>query len=533
MRAEYCQVIRFDTSLDRPDFYLNLLSRVNPYSNGTYPKGNSMQAYQKLESIFQQIKYYEHALTVLHWDQEVIMPPGGAEHRAKSMAELSALIHSRLCSNELKENLDAAKQSQLTQEQAANLKQITRLWQDANLIPEDLVRAESEAMSKCQHQWRSQRSANDWQGHSKNLKEVVDISRKIARIRREALGFSSDYDALLSMHCRGDSSELISQVFSELKTTIPEMLPKVMASQAQKPKVQGPFPEASQKRISEQVMHLLGFNFDCGRLDVSAHPFSTGNLQDQRITTRYKEDDLIESLYATIHETGHARYEAGLPKAWYGQPVGAACNVSIHESQSLFFEKHIGGSRAFCKLLLELVQKQFANFSAFTAEDFYHYVSWVDPGHIRVNADELTYPLHVILRYEIESALINGECEVDDIPELWDEKMQSYLGISTKDDFANGCMQDVHWPSAAFGYFPSYTLGAVNAAQLRAAFEKSVAPIEDLIAVGELERITDWLSENIWQHGSLMSSQELMLKATGEGTNARYLIEHFHKKYNI
>lgn len=493
-----------------------------------------MSPYQNLADVFATIQRFEHALTILNWDQEVMMPAGGADSRSEAVAELSALIHQKKCLPELKQWLDeAASQSDLDPEQSANLREMKRHWQDANLLPEALVREQSIAQSRCQHQWRSQRSNNDWAGFAVNLKTVVELERQRANIRQQALGSATAYDALLSLYSHGDGSELIGEVFCEIKQALPDMIRSAVDRQRSqtRPKVKGPFAVAAQRQLSEKVMAFLGFNFERGRLDVSTHPFSTGNFGDQRITTRYSETDFVEALYATIHETGHARYEAGLPEKWQSQPLGSARNMSIHESQSLFFEKHIGASRAFCDFLAQQANGVLRLPAPMTAGEFQCMVKWVEPGLIRVNADELTYPLHIVLRFEIESALINGAMEVDDIPTAWNDKMQAYLGLSTGKDYCNGCMQDIHWTMGAFGYFPSYTLGAVNAAQLRSAMEKAIGPIDDIVARGNIQPIADWLGGNIWQHGSLFESQELMIKATGKQTHARALLDHFQARY--
>jgi len=493
-----------------------------------------MVAYQQLETHFRTLSYYQHALTILHWDQEVKMPPGGAEERGKAISELAALVHQRLMDPALPGLFDEAhKQTELSTQQRANLREMTREWQDSCLLPESLVREQAIVNARCQQAWNTLRAKNDWATFCESFKPVVQLAREQAQIRQQALGTATPYDALLSLYSQGDSSELIASVFTQLKTELPELIQQVRALQASrtKPIIRGDFSEAQQKRLSERVMALLGFNFEAGRLDVSAHPFSTGNPGDQRITTRYSDQEFIESLYATVHETGHSRYEAGLPEAWRGLPAGYARNMGIHESQSLFFEKHIGASLAFCDYAAAQANKLFTLEQPLSAEQLRQAVMWVEPGFIRVNADELTYPLHIVLRFEIESALINGDMEVIDIPDAWHHKMQQYLGLGTENNYKDGCMQDVHWPSGAFGYFPSYTLGAVNAAQIREAMEAQLGAIDNVVATGDITPIANWLSDNIWQQGSLLESQELMQQVTGKPTNARSLLQHFRSHY--
>lgn len=495
-----------------------------------------MSAYEELESRFKRLSHFEHALTILHWDQEVMMPPKGAETRGQAIAELSAFHHQEMTSSDMAGLIEQAKrQIGLNDWQSANLREIERVWQDANLLPEELVREQSIAQQRCQHAWRTQRKENDWAGFKENFKAVVELSRQQANIRQKALGTATAYDALLSLYSTGDSSELIAEVFTKLKSELPAMIQAVTARQGDsaRPSFTGPFDVASQRTLSHHVMDFLGFDFDAGRLDESTHPFSTGNFLDQRITTRFNTDEFIEALYATIHETGHSRYEAGRPQEWYGQPVGSARNMSIHESQSLFFEKHIGCSKGFSEFLAGRSSEAFELASPLDPEHFLQAVTWVEPGLIRVNADELTYPIHIIVRFEIESALINGEMEIDDIPGAWHEKMQNYLGLGTENNYRDGCLQDIHWPMGAFGYFPSYTLGAVNAAQLRLAMEKQVGNLDDIIRSGNIEPISQWLSERIWQVGSQLESQDIIQQATGKKTDAQSLIDHFVVRYQL
>lgn len=493
-----------------------------------------MTAYQNLEQVFATTSYYQHALTLLHWDQEVMMPAAGSEERGRAIAELSALVHQQMCRPELKDWLQqAAAQTDLDTGQRANLREMQRVWQDSNLMPETLVREQAIANSRCQHAWSELRPKNDWQGFCKTFEPVVELAREQAKIRQAALNTPTPYDALLGLYSHGDSSELIATVFAKLKAELPGMITAACERQQTKPQIAGEFTVEQQRALSHEVMGFLGFDFNAGRLDVSAHPFSTGNPGDQRITTRYNQVEFIEALYATIHETGHSRYEAGLPENWRGQPVGLARNMGVHESQSLFYEKHIGASPAFCDFVAGHANRLFNLSAPIDGSVLRNTVNWVEPGYIRVNADQLTYPLHVILRFDIESALINGTMSVSDIPHAWHEKMQAYLGLGTENNFRDGCMQDVHWPSGAFGYFPSYTLGAVNAAQIRQAMETTLGDLDSIISAGDIKPIATWLAENIWQYGSELESQELIAKATGKPTDAESLLVHFRREYGL
>src|SRR5690606_576057 len=264
----------------------------------------------------------------------------------------------------------------------------------------------------------------------------------------------------------------------------------------------GPFPIAAQKALCERVMKLLQFDFDRGRLDVSAHPFSGGVPEDVRLTTRYSEDDFEKSLMGTIHETGHGRYEQGRPLAWLGQPVSEARSMAVHESQSLSFEMQLGRSRAFMELLAPLLVEYFGAQPAFEPDNLFKLYTRVTPGFIRVDADEVTYPAHVILRYEIERPLIEGEIEAEDIPALWDAKMEQLLGLDTRGNYKDGPMQDIHWTDGAYGYFPCYTLGAMYAAQWFATLRRTQPTLDADIARGHLDGVFSWLRANIWEPAS-------------------------------
>ena len=393
------------------------------------------------------------------------------------------------------------------------------------------MEAKSLAGSRCEHAWRQQRPANDWQGFSANLKEVVKLSREEAQLRAEALGVSR-YDALLDVFEPGMTSTQLDQTFGDLKSWLPDLLQKALAQQQTviEPLV-GPFAIESQKQLGLSVMKTLGFDFNHGRLDVSAHPFCGGVPEDVRITTRYNENDFLSAMMGVIHETGHARYEQNLPKQWRGQPVALARSTAIHESQSLFMEMQLGRSKAFLQHLHPQVVALMGDQPALELHNFIRQTQRVKPGFIRVDADELSYPAHVILRYEIERALIESEIEVEDIPALWDEKMQQSLGINTRGNYRDGCMQDIHWTDGAFGYFPTYTLGAMYAAQLFQAVKRAIPQVDELIAQGELQPVFEWLQQNIWQHGSRFPTQQLLLNATGEALNPHYFRQHLEQRY--
>ncbi len=461
------------------------------------------------------------------------MPVGGQEARANAMAELATLQHQLLNDLSLPEWFQAASDEMLTENEAISLREMKRVWQQATILPESLVQAKSLAGSRCEHAWRQQRVENDWTGFKHNLEQVVSLSREEAQYRAD-IANTTPYNAMLDLYEPGMTTTKIDALFDDIKSWLPELIQQASDNQgAHLPQTPtGPFSINKQKQLGLEIMGWLGFDFDRGRLDTSVHPFCGGVPSDVRITTRYDENDFTSTLMGVIHETGHARYEQGLPKAWAGLPVGEARSMGIHESQSLFFEMQLSRHPDFIARLAPKIKQHFhrENDPALSAANLVRLNNQISPGLIRVDADEVTYPAHIILRYEIEKALIEGAIEVADLPDVWDQKMQAYLGISTAGDYRNGCMQDIHWTDGSFGYFPSYTLGAMYAAQFMAAMKKTV-DVDSVIRSGNLSPIFTWLSDNIWSKGSLLSTDELVKHATGETLNAQFFQEHLRSRY--
>lgn len=490
---------------------------------------------QLLENRFHKLARLEHALTFLQWDHMVMMPAGGSEPRSQAMAELTSLHHELLTAEETKDLLGQAETKNLLPLQVKNLSEMRREYEQAACLPADLVRAKSLAGSQCEHDWRQQRKNNDWTGFARNFREVVNLARKEAQARRDFAPhrYATPYDAMLDLYCTGDSSTFIAEVFSRLKTELPDLIQQIVEKQRDEtiPDLNGHYPLDLQIEANRRLMLALGFDFNCGRMDVSAHPFSTGCRGDQRITTRFRGTDFLDALLATAHETGHASYESGLPPDLDGLPAGRARNLCIHESQSLLFEKQIFLARPFFNFFSTELHSHLPASSPFSAQQLWQVATRVKPSYIRVEADEATYPLHVILRYEIESLLINNDMEIDDIPDAWNEKMESYLGISTTDNYTDGCMQDMHWTDGSFGYFPCYTMGALNSVQLFNGIRRNFPDWQERMARGDIAFIRKWLAEKVWSKGSTMDSQEILTLATGENTNPDHFLHHLRLRY--
>ncbi|HKW82391.1 MAG TPA: carboxypeptidase M32 [Burkholderiaceae bacterium] len=489
-------------------------------------------AYEELSNTWTRLHRLGHLQSIASWDRAAMMPPKGNEARASAMAEMSALLHRMRTDPRLAELLARADDEALEPMQRANLAEMRREWRSSNALPAALVEASSLAAARCEHAWRAQRAANEWAGFAVNLREVLRLARETAQRLSEQTGLAP-YDALMDQFEPGMTGTEVDRVFGDLQQWLPDLVQRARERQANETVDQptGPFAKATQRAMSLDVMALLGFDFDAGRLDESTHPFSGGVPEDTRLTTRYRDDDLMQSLMGTIHETGHARYEQNLPREWLGQPVAYARSMGIHESQSLSFEMQLGRGRPFAALLAPLLRKHFGAQPAFDPDKLHQLMTRVRPDFIRVDADELTYPAHVILRYRIERALIEGSVEVEDIPALWDEAMQSLLGIDTRGDYRNGCMQDVHWAAGAFGYFPCYTLGAMYAAQWFATIRAGWPDLDARIGRGELAPVFEWLRDNIWTQASRWSSQELATRASGEALNPAHFRRHLEARY--
>lgn len=492
-----------------------------------------MNAYLKLEKLFDKLSNLHHLQAIASWDEAVMMPPGSGDARAKALATLGTLIHETITQPSTADLIENAKQLSFNDPwQKANLEWIEKKYLEATCIPSDLVRQLTEASITCEQAWRRLRADNNWKDFAPLLERTLSLVREASQIRSQVFN-KSPYDVLLDEFSPGVSQKLIDPIFNRLKAELPNLIDQVIDKQKHETTLHptGPFAIDKQKQIGIEIMQALGFDFNHGRLDVSHHPFCGGVPLDVRLTTRYLEQDFISSLMAICHETGHARYEQDLPRAWLNQPVGHALGMAVHESQSLLVEMHVCRSHEFMKFLTPLTKKYFGENKAFTPENLYQLNTRVARSLIRVDADEVTYPLHVILRYEIEKELIAGTLKVTDLPDAWHNHMMNYLALPTKDDFRNGVMQDVHWPSGTFGYFPAYTLGNLIAAQLFAAIKKAHPSILNEIGAGNFTTLFEWLKTNIHSKGSSLKFSALLQQATGEELNPEYFITHIKNRY--
>lgn len=493
-----------------------------------------MTAYSDLSAHFGRIAAMSNAMGILQWDNSAMMPKGASGVRSDSMALLAVLRHGMVTDARIGDWLDDADgDNGLGDWERANLREIRRIYVVDTAVPADLVEASSKATSACEMAWRQARQDSDFIGLLPRLSEVLRLQREVGRAKGEKLGLSP-YDALLNDYEPGGRSARIDGLFDDLAAFLPGFIDEALSAQSRRPKdalPEGPFPIEAQRSLGLRMMAALGYDFDRGRLDVSTHPFCGGADNDVRITTRYDEADFASALMGVLHETGHALYEQGRPQAWMGQPVGSARGMSVHESQSLLIEMQACRSREFIGFSAPIMRDAFGGSGpAWDADPLWRLYTRVRPGFIRVDADEVTYPAHVILRYRLEKALIADEMALADLPEAWNDGMQALLGV-TPPNARLGCLQDVHWPSGGWGYFPTYTLGAMTAAQIFDAACRAVPDILPAIGRGDFGPLVSWLRANIHGQGSLLETDALLTQATGRPLDPEVFKAHLRRRY--
>lgn len=491
-----------------------------------------MSAYETLEARFRRAAVIDSVAGILHWDGAVVMPEGSAESRAEQMAALSLVSQDMLTADDMGDLLDAAAGEDLADWQGANLAEMRRNWTRLTALPSDLIEAQARANSACEIAWRSARANSDFAAVLPLLKEVVRLVIEAGQALAAAQNLPL-YDALLDGFEPGGRSGDIDPVFDDLAGFLPDFTQNVLDRQAKNPPTptSGPFPVQQQEALGHIFMKALAFDFTKGRLDTSHHPFSGGTPDDIRITSRYDENDFLTGMLAVLHETGHAQYEAGLPAAWRHQPVGNARGMTLHESQSLLIEMQACRSEAFMTWAAPCMAEAFGRSGPeWSADNLLALVTQVRRGFIRVDADEVTYPAHVILRYRLEKAVLAGDLPLGDLPGAWNDGLESLLGIRPPEDRL-GCLQDIHWYDGAWGYFPTYTLGAMAAAQLYAAATASDSGIEEGLAQGDFRPLYSWLRPNVHEQGSRYSTNELLTRATGRPLDPEAFKGHLTSRY--
>jgi carboxypeptidase Taq len=494
----------------------------------------SLSPYEQLELEWRRLHAFHGALALLRWDAAVMMPPGSAEVRGEQLAALETEYHALLTTPKITRLLDRAQANAqgLEDWQLANLREMRRARDHAIATPVSLISRLARATSRAEVLWAEARRRNNFDLFAPCLEEVVHLVRDKSALLGQALGLPP-YDALIDEFSPGVGTPDIEAIFKALSRRLPGLIREALALQEQRPSlpITGKFSSGRQRALVVEVMRAIGFPFERGRLDESEHPFTEGVPGDIRVTTRFDSSDPFPGLLGALHETGHAMYDLGLPQRWRDQPVGRDRGMALEESQSLLLEMIVGRSRAFVQFLRPLLEKHFSvSGPEWESENVYRRLTHVRRSLIRVDADELTYPLHVLLRYELEKRLLSGELAVRDLPAAWDDGMEQRLEARPTGS-AEGCLQDIHWALGSFGYFPSYVLGAVIAAQLWESLRGSLPELEQQIARGEFEGLFRWLRENVHGLGAKISVKALMQEATGQPLSAAALLRYLEHKY--
>lgn len=503
------------------------------------PKNKPDLSIEQLEERLRDIAHIASAISVLHWDQDVHMPPKGADYRAKTISHLSGLVHQKfvaLDSDGLLTNLKKQfKQGKYSDEEMALVREVWRDYSRQKKLPEAHVRELAELSSKAPVVWAKAREKSDFKLFQPLLEKMFVLQRRSA----EYLGFTdSPYDALLDMYEPGMTVKKTTLILGDLKKFLIPFIAKIKTAKAKAKikidtgKIEGDFPIPEQFEFNKFVAANLGYDLDAGRIDPSTHPFTINfNPHDVRFTTRYNQKDLTYALGSTIHEAGHALYEQGLLIENFGTPIGEAISLGVHESQSRMWENLIGQSEEFWKFFYPHLQKRFPKpFKKVSLGEFYKIINAVNPSFIRTGADEVTYNIHIIIRFEIEKEVMEGTLEVKDIPKVWNQKMQEYLGVKVPDD-RRGVLQDVHWSSGLVGYFPTYSFGNLYSAQLYVAMRNDIPDLEKRISKGDLKVAREWLRKKIHIHGRKYTADELLLEVTGESLNSKHFEDYLTKKY--
>lgn len=490
-------------------------------------------AYQQLESRFHRINALGEAAGVLGWDMAAMMPEGGAVARTEQLVVLAAVRHDLLTAAEVGDWLAAAEDDaqNLSLWQGANLREMRRIWQHATALDSAFVTRMTRACKTCEGLWRTARPDDDFKAVLPALRTVLELSREEATIKSEIFG-CSPYDALLDSYEPGGSSAQIDVIFDDYVAFFPDFLGHVMEAQGAEPAPPcGPFPVEKQVALGREMMAVVGFDFKHGRLDRSLHPFCGGVPDDVRLTTRYDEENFLTALLGVLHETGHAMYDRGLPTDWRLQPVGAPRGMVLHESQSLLLEMQACRSAEFIAVLAGKVRDILGvSGPTYEAENLLALNNRVAPGFIRLDADEITYPAHVILRYRLERALIEGRMDADDLPMAWNDGMDDLLGLRPPCDRL-GCLQDIHWYDGAWGYFPTYSLGAMAAAQIFDAAHRANPDLLSQIGQGNFAPLMAWLGREIHSQASVMSTDALLQQATGRSLDPSIFQAHLKARY--
>jgi carboxypeptidase Taq len=468
---------------------------------------------------------------VIGWDQETYLPAAAVKHRADQLAWLSSRAHELVTSDGWRKDLEAAEAAENDADFriTANLRELRREFDRSAKLTTDLVARDSMASSLAKHAWADARKRSDFSTFAPHLQTLLDIAREKA----DLWGYTGEaYDALLEGYERGTSTAAVASLFDRMRPSVREIAAKAVANSAShSPSLPpGPYPVAAQQEFNARIAASIGFDFDAGRIDTTTHPFCTTlGPRDVRLTTRYMESDFTSSLFGVLHEAGHGLYEQGLPEDDFGLPSGSAVSLGIHESQSRLWENHVGRSRIFWEKWYPVAQGTFPQLAGFPLESFLRYLWRAEFSQIRVEADEATYDLHILLRFGLERRMVSGELAVADVPAAWNESFRELFGFAPEDD-THGCLQDIHWSMGGLGYFATYTLGNINSAQLFAAANRE-PEIADAVEKADYLPLLGWLRKSVHVHGGTLDPADLIRSATGSAPSTDDYLAHLESRY--
>ncbi|WP_159883371.1 carboxypeptidase M32 [Paenibacillus puerhi] len=492
--------------------------------------------WEQFKQYVKKMKSYEEAIGLIYWDMRTGAPKKGIAARSEVVGDLSGELFKLSVSEEMREFIDyfskPEHQEQLSFIDKRIVNECKREYDRSKKIPPERYQEYVVLTAQAESAWEDAKEQSDFDSFQPYLEKIVEFNQEFI----ELWGYEGHkYNTLLDMYEPGMTVEKLDQVFGALREQVVPLLAAIQASGA-KPDtgfLKQTFDQEKQKKFSLFILEQMGYDFDAGRLDETVHPFATGlNPGDVRITTRYLKDDVNSALFGTIHEGGHALYEQNISPELLGTPLCTGTSMGIHESQSRFWENMIGRSRPFwSRYYAELQANYPGQFDGVSAESFYLATNEVKPSLIRIEADELTYNLHIMIRYEIEKALFDGSVKVADLLRVWNEKYREYLGIEPANN-GEGVLQDVHWSGGAFGYFPSYALGNMYAAQIARTLDRELGGLDALVAKGDLHPIKAWLADKIYRHGKSLTPSEIILEVTGEELNPDYLVDYLREKYS-
>jgi carboxypeptidase Taq len=489
-------------------------------------------AYERLLALGRELQLVNDSAALLGWDQEVLLPKNGIAYRAEQMSWFSGYVHERFTADEVGgwiAEAEAAHAGTTDPVIVANLREWRHDYDHATCLPTKLVQDLAEARVHSQSAWAEARKESDFNRFAPHLGKLIDLSREHA----ERWGYEEClYDALLDRFERGATTGRLAVTLGGLREAlVPVVEAATSRNEDHRARLAGHYPIERQQAFNREVAESIGFDFDAGRIDTAVHPFCSGMAPyDTRLTTRYDESDFLSSLFGVLHEAGHGLYEQGLPKEWRGQPVGNSVSLGVHESQSRLWENHVGRSRPFWERWLPRAAFYFPHLAGLTPDDLYAAVNQAERSHIRVEADEVTYDLHVLLRFELERALFSGELALADVPAEWNRRFEAFFGLPVKND-AEGCLQDIHWSMGIFGYFPTYSLGNLNAAHLARAAMRQDAAVADGFAKADYAPLLAWMRKHIHEAGSLHLPDDLVTRAAGEPVTPDALVAHLRERY--